>query len=122
MTRGLACSICLTIVVNTSVRARRRSAAAGISAVSRPIALSVCGSAIIASGRVDGGAQIAPMALQQLRSFAMAQSEAEQDGRLYVAVRLFEIACRIAFRTPDDFADHSFCAPASLGVPRPHVH
>ena len=58
----------VAIAANTSVRARRRSAAAGISAVSRAIALPVCGSAIVVRGRVpgrvDGRAQIAAVALQ----------------------------------------------------------
>src|SRR5450756_926398 len=106
MMRGLACSIRSTIGANTSVRARRRSAAAGISAVSRAIALPVCGSAIVTRGRVDGGAQIAPVALQQLRGFAAAQAQTEQDGRLHVPVCLFEIARRVGFRTAYNFADH----------------
>src|SRR5476649_761464 len=99
MMRGLACLIRSTIGANTSLRARRRSAAAGISAVSRAIALTICGSAIVAGGRVDGGAQIAPVTRQQLRGFAAAQSQAEQNGRLHVPVCLFEIARRVAFRT-----------------------
>src|SRR5450830_38997 len=97
---GLARSIRSTTAANTSRRAIRRSAAAGISAVSRAMALFVCGSAIVALGRVDGRAQIAAMALQQLRGFADAQSQAEEDGRLHVSICLFEITRRVAVRTP----------------------
>src|SRR5512135_2742448 len=108
MMRGLARSIRSTIAANTSVRARRRSAAAGISAISRAIALPVCGSGIVAGGRIDGGAQIAPVALQQLRGFAAAQSQAEQDGSLHVPLCLFEIVRRVVYRTANNFADHDF--------------
>src|SRR5512144_2992970 len=99
MMRGLACSIRSTSAANMSGRARRRSAAAGISAVSRAIALPVRGSAIVARERVDGGAQIAPVTLQQLHGFAAAHSQGEQDCRLYVPICLFEIAGRVACRT-----------------------
>jgi hypothetical protein len=74
------------IAANRSVRASRRSAAAGISAVSHAIALSGCGSAIASLGRADGGAQIAAVALQELRGFAQASSKAEQNSRFHVAV------------------------------------
>src|SRR5262249_60766309 len=118
--RGLARSIRSATAANTSLRARKRPVAAGISAVSRAIALPA-GAAIVVRGRFDGGAQIAPVAPQQLRGLAAAKSEAQQNGCLYVSIRLIEITRRVAFRALDDFADHDFCTPAQLGVPRPHV-
>src|SRR5262249_6292154 len=118
--RGLARPIRSAIAAKMSVRARRRSAAAGISAVSRAMALPVC-STIAARGRFNGGTKIAPMALQQLSGFAAAESEPEQDSGLYISICLFEIARGVAFRTADDFADHDFRAAAQLGVPHPHV-
>src|SRR5258706_6395562 len=120
--RGLAHSIRSAIAANRSVRASRRPATVGISAVSRAIALAVRGSAILARGLIDGGAEIAAVALEQLRGFAAAQSEADQDGSLHVAVGLFEIARRVGVRAVHDFADDGCCAPAELGVARPHVH
>src|SRR5690242_218839 len=119
--RGSACSIRLAIAANTSARASRRSAAAGISAVSRAMALAVCASVILARGFFDGGAEIAAVTLQQLHGFAAASAESDQDGGLHVAVGLFEMARCIARRTADDFADDGFGAPAQLRVPRPHV-
>ena len=70
--RGLARSIRSAIAANRSVRASSRSVAAGISAVSRAIALAIRGSAILAFGFVDGGAQISAVALQQLCGIAAA--------------------------------------------------
>src|SRR5215510_10025555 len=97
--RGLACSIRSAIAVNASVRARRRFAACGISMVSRAIALSACRSAIFTRGRflgcVDGGAQVAAVALEQLRGFAAAQSEADQDRHLHVPLGLLKEARRV---------------------------
>src|SRR5262245_53117957 len=122
MMRGFACSIRLTIAANASVRASRRSAAAGISAVSRAMALAACASAIVARGLPDGGAQMPAVTLQPSRGLTAVQSAAEQYGRLHVPVGLFEIARRVALRASDDLADHRFRAPAQLGVPRPHVH
>src|SRR6478736_4003120 len=120
--RGLVCSIRWAIAANMSLHASSRSLAAGTPAVSRAIALPAYGSAIVARGLVDGGSQIAPVSLQQLRGFAAIQAEAEQDRCLYVSIGLIEIARCVAFRTADDFADDGFCAPAQFGVPRPHVH
>src|SRR5262245_20071217 len=119
--RGLACSIRAAIAEMASVRARRRSAAAGISAVSRPIALPVCASAIAARGFFDGGAQIAGMAVAELRRHVSIQSQADHSTVLNVAFCVAEIAGSFALRTADDLADHCLGAPTQLGVSRPHI-
>src|SRR5215475_7964003 len=119
--RGFACSIRAAIAAMASVRASRRSAAAGISAISRPIALPVCGSAIVARGFLDGGAQIAAMAFEQLRGLVAILSQADQGGGLDVAFRVLEVSRGFALRAADDLADHRLRAATQLGVPRPHV-
>src|SRR6476646_3102241 len=115
--RGLARSIRAAMAATTSVFARRRSAAVGISAISRPIALPVCGSAIAACGFFDGGAQIADMALEQLRRLATIQSQADQHCSLYVSFCGFKMTGSLALRALDDLADHRLSAPTQLGVP-----
>src|SRR5215467_8077357 len=97
--RGFACSIRAAIAAIASVCARRRSAAAGISAISRPIALPVCGSAIAARGLFDGGAQIAAMAFEQLRCRVTIQSQADQHSGLDVTFCGLEMAGRFALKT-----------------------
>src|SRR5215470_5448353 len=119
--RGLACSIRAAIAEMASVRARRRAAAAGISAISRPIALPVCGSAIAARGFFDGCAQIAAMAFEQLRRLVVIQSQADQYSGLNIAFCVLEMAGSFALRTADDLADHRLGAPTQLGVSRPHI-
>src|SRR5262245_52653270 len=118
--RGLVCSIRAAMAVMASVRAIRRSAAAGISAISRPIALPVCGSAI-ACGFFDGGAQIAAMAFERPRRLVAIQSQANQHGGFNVAVCVLEMAGSFTLRAADDLADHRLGAPTQLGVPRPHI-
>src|SRR4051812_31651711 len=118
--RGFTCAIRSASAANRSVRAKRRAAAAGISAVSRAIALAICGSVILACEFVDSGAQISCVALEQLRGFATSQSEPDQDGRLHVAAGLFEIAHCVGLRAANDFADNRFCATAQLGVAGTH--
>src|SRR3954454_2452613 len=104
--RGFSRSIRWASASNISVRARRREAAAGISAVSRAIALPKWGSAIAGRALLDGRAQVAANAMQQLRGFVGAQSQADQDSGLHVTIRLFEITGGVAFRAADDLADH----------------
>src|SRR4051794_26005728 len=111
-TRGLVCSMRPAIAANSSLRARRRSAAAGISAVSRAMAVCDCGSAIVAGRRVDGGPEIAAVTLQQLLSFAAVQPEPDQNGGLQVAVGLFEMARCVGLGAMDDL-DHDRCRAAA---------
>jgi hypothetical protein len=91
------------MAATTSVFARRRSAAVGISAISRPIALPVCGSAIAACGLFDGGAQIAAMAFEQLHRLAAIQSQSDQYGGLNVALCAFEMTGSLALRAAGRF-------------------
>src|SRR6185295_448184 len=121
MIRGFARSILSAMSPNRSVRVRSRPAAAGISAVSRAIALAP-GDSAGTFELIDRGAQIAAVPLEQLRGLDAAQPKAKQDGCLQVAVRLLEMACRVAFRATDNLPDDSDGAAAQLGVPRSHIH
>src|SRR5215813_12362856 len=106
--RGFTRSIRSTMAATTSVQANREAATAGISAISRAIALAACGSVIAAGTLVDGLAQISPFAPEQLCGFAEAEPQSEQDGSFDIAVGLIEIARGGAFRTADDLAHHQF--------------
>src|SRR5690242_16165666 len=121
MMRGFARSIFSAMPANRSARARSRSAATGISAVSRAIALRD-GSAGITFELINRGSQIAAVAFEQLDRPAAAQPEAQQDCQLQVAVRLLEMTCRVAFSTADDLPDNSDRAAPQFGIPRSHVH
>src|SRR5512139_1952585 len=105
MMRGFTRSILSAMFVKRSVRARSRPAAAGISAVSRAIALAADGSAVATFELVDRGAQIAAVSFEQIRGLAAAQPVAQQDGGLQVAVSLLEMAFRVAFRATHDLPD-----------------
>src|SRR5690349_18171268 len=122
MMRGFARSILSAMPANRSARPRSRPAAAGISAVSRAIALAAGDSALATFELVDRGPQIAAMPLEQLRGLGAARPKAKQDGRLQVAVRLLEMPYRVAFRATDDLPDDGERATTQLGVPRFHVH
>src|SRR5689334_22709211 len=122
MIRGFARSILSAMFPNRSARVRSRPAAAGISAVSRAIALAPGVLAGATFELIDRGAQIAAVPLEQVRSLDAAQPEAKQDGRLQVAIRLLEMACCIAVRATDDLPDDRHRAVAQFGVPRSHIH
>src|SRR6476659_4310269 len=86
MIRGFARSILSAMSPNRSVRVRSRPAAAGISAVSRAIALAPGDSAGATFELIDRGAQIAAVPLEQLRGLDAGQPKAKQDGCLQVAI------------------------------------
>src|SRR3954462_5951533 len=100
------------IAANTSDFASRRPATAGISAISRAIALSKCGSAIFAGFRIDGGSEIAAVLLQQPRGVAAVQSQSDQDGRLQVAIGLLEAPRGFSLRATDNLNQDRRCAAA----------
>src|SRR3974390_2040589 len=87
-----------------SYRASSRSAAAGISAISRAMAVVATRSAalMLALMRNFGNRrpQIAVVAGEDLRGIGRRHSEAEEDGDLHVAVRLFDEGGRIGHRAP----------------------
>src|SRR5690348_16096599 len=89
----------------------RRSAAAGISAISAFILLSTAVSAMVAVDAVDREAQVSVVLLQQRRCPVGLQPQAEQHGDFHVAVGLRD-ETRCVFRAAiDDLPDHAFGAP-----------
>src|SRR5215475_6765633 len=124
--RGAACRMRSAIAQIASFRASRRSAAAGISAISRAMAVEAARSAAVMLALVCYFAncqpQIAIVAVQEIRGPFRRHPEAEEDSDFYVAVRLFDKARRIGSRATDDLADERRGAPLELRIAGPHVH
>src|SRR5262249_50034912 len=100
-----------------------RSAAVGISAISRAMAVEGPRSGFAFMGDFsDCHPQIAVVTAQDVGGIRGPEPEAEKDGDLQVAVRLFDEACRILRRATDDLANDHRGAPLELGVAGPHVH
>src|SRR5258708_3435908 len=126
--RGAARRMRSAIAQTGSRLASSRPAAAGISAISRAMAVEAMRSwsclAFMLSflGHFgDCHPQVAIVAPQDLSGIRRREPEAEKDGDLYVAVRLFDEARRVGRRAADDLADNHRGAPLELGIARPHV-
>src|SRR5262245_44543148 len=107
--RGAARRMRSAIADTASCRASRRPAAAGISAISCAMAVEairLTSFVLTFMGNfADCHPQIAVVAAQGLGGIRRREPEAEKDGDLYVAVRLFDEARRIGSRAADDLAD-----------------
>src|SRR6478735_8667871 len=102
------------IAASGSARASSASASAGISAISRAIA--VCGSAMAAGAVADRQPQVPAVALQSLGGLALGRAEAEQDGDLHVAVAALQQSRGVGFGAADDAAHHGGGAAAQFHV------
>src|SRR5262245_22281648 len=123
--RGAARRMRSAIAAAALFLASNRSAAAGISAISRAMAVEATrsGSSLTFMGRFgDCHPQIAVVAAQDLGGIRGHESEAEKNSDLYVAIRLFDEACRIGSRAAGDLADDHRGAALELRVTGPHVH
>src|SRR5579871_2287518 len=105
-----------------SRRPSSRSAAAGICAISRAIAVAELWSTFCMDRFANRVAQIAVMPPERIGGILERKSEANQDGSLHIAVRQIKQARGIGRRAADDLANDQSRAPPELRVARPHVH
>src|SRR5215831_16014414 len=102
-----------------SLRPRSRSAATGMSAISRAIAVL---SFITMANFVENRAQISLMSLENLGGFVDGQPETQKDRTFHVASGVFQIARGLVVRTPDDLGDNRFAAVLELCVASAQMH
>src|SRR5262249_58695790 len=104
--RGRACRMRLAIADTASCRASSRPAAAGISAISRAIAVGPTRSAPImlafAGSFGNGHPQVAVVAAQDVDGITRREAEAEKHGNLHGAVPLFDEAPRLRRRAANN--------------------
>src|SRR5688572_11273801 len=120
--RGLAWLIRLAIAATASLCASKPSASAGISAISRAIAVCPPRSAILAAKFVDRGAQVAAVPPERSDGVLALHSGAKQDRDLHVAVRLLDIARGVCGGATRDLRHHPLGAAAQLGIAGAHMH
>src|SRR6516162_7284684 len=100
----------------TACRPTRRRAAAGISRISRAIAVTGGRSALVTDDFIDGIAQIAFMPPEGLGSLRRPEPQSQQDRNFHVAIRPFDEARRIARCAANDLGNNHLGAPPQLRV------
>src|SRR5262249_11842941 len=101
------------IDASDSLRPRSRSAATGMSAISRASAVL---SFITMANFVENRAQISLMSLENLGGFVDGQPKTQKDRAFHIATGVFQMACGLIVRTPDNRGDYRFAAPLKLCV------
>src|SRR5258707_115152 len=109
--RGAARWMRSAITEMTLCRASSRSAAAGISAISRAMAVGAMRSALVMGNFADCHPQIAMVPPQNLGGIRRSKPKAEKDGNPDVAVCLLDEARRVGRRAADYLADDHLGAP-----------
>src|SRR5260370_10856517 len=93
-----------------------------MSAISRAIAVWALLSFITTANFVEDGTQISLMSLQNVGGFVDGQPETQKDRAFHIATGVFQVACGLVVRTPDNLGDYRSAAPLELCVASAQMH